>query len=54
MIDFLCQNEILIRNMLILLKVPVFFFFQNLQISGFPMFFFFLNCQIPGFSMFPG
>ena len=39
MIDFLCQIEILLHNMLKLLKTPG-FFFQISQFPGFSSFFF--------------
>ena len=52
MIIFLSQTEILLLNMLKLLKIPGFssFFFLISQIPGY----FCLNCQIPGFSRIPG
>ena len=45
---FLCQIEILVLNMLNLLKIPG-FFIKISQILGFSRFFS-LNCQILGFS----
>ena len=47
MIDYLCQIEFLLMNILTLLKIPGFLFKT-------PGFFIFKKSQVPGFSRFPG
>ena len=51
MIDFLCQTEFLLLNLLKLLKVPGFLYKTS---DFFSSFFFCLNYQIQGFSRYSG